>query len=88
MISIALKFIPDQDSAPRVVASGEGYIGDLIQKIAKTNSVPLYSEPVLAKELSKIPVGDEIPTELYRAVALIFSYINEIENKISNKSII
>ncbi|MCB1177040.1 MAG: EscU/YscU/HrcU family type III secretion system export apparatus switch protein [Leptospiraceae bacterium] len=79
MIGVALKFHPGKDSAPVVVASGEGVLGELIKKIAKDNSVPIIKDPELANFLSKVPVGEEIPEKLYKAVVKIYLFIYKIE---------
>lgn len=84
MIGIALKFLP-QHSAPEVVASGDGYIGELIYRIGKNNSVPIYQNEELAKKLYEVPVGLEIPEELYKAVATVFAYILKLENDLNKK---
>lgn len=82
MISIALKFIPEKDNAPKIIASGEGFLGDKIYQIAKKKNIPIYKDPSLAKTLSNLPLDSEIPEPLYKAVALVFSYIYKIENEL------
>ncbi|MBM9498896.1 EscU/YscU/HrcU family type III secretion system export apparatus switch protein [Leptospira sp. 201903071] len=79
MISVALKFIPQKDDAPVITASASGLLGDIIQKIAKRNLVPIVENPILAETLSQMPVGQEIPENLYRAVGAIFSMILELD---------
>ncbi|RHX90423.1 EscU/YscU/HrcU family type III secretion system export apparatus switch protein [Leptospira stimsonii] len=79
MISVALKFIPQKDDAPVITASASGLLGDTIHKIAKRNLVPVVENPILAETLSELPVGQEIPENLYRAVGAIFSMILELD---------
>ncbi|MCG6168042.1 hypothetical protein DLM76_16105 [Leptospira yasudae] len=80
MISVALKFIPKQNDAPVITASASGLLGDTIRKIAQRNSVPIVENPILAESLSELPIGTEIPENLYRAVGAIFSMILELDS--------
>ena len=80
MISIALKFIPGEDAAPKVIASGDGFLGNRITEIAKLNNISIIKDENLAKILHKVPVGTEVPENLYKAVAAIFSFIYNLEN--------
>lgn len=82
MISVALKFIPEKNDAPVVVASGAGFMGEKIQEIAKQNDVKIVKDEGLAEALYQVPVGEEIPENLYKAVAVIFSYIYKLEKHI------
>jgi flagellar biosynthesis protein len=79
MISIALKFSPEEDDSPRVIASGDGFTGDMIHKIALENGIPIQKNPELAVLLSRVPEGEEIPENLYLAVAKIFAFIYKLE---------
>ncbi|MCB1189998.1 MAG: EscU/YscU/HrcU family type III secretion system export apparatus switch protein [Leptospiraceae bacterium] len=79
MVSVALKFLPEEQDAPIVIASGCGYIGDKIFEIAKKNSVQVVRNPGLATSLLKVPIGEEIPEKLYKAVAGIFKFIYQLD---------
>ena len=82
--SVALKY--DYEGAPTVVATGQNQVADEILARAKSAGVPIVEDPKLAYVLSKVPLGDEIPPELYRAVAevlvLIFLVEGELEKKV------
>jgi flagellar biosynthesis protein len=81
MKSVALKYISGLNKAPEVIASAEGILGDLIYSIAQKNQVPIVKNPQLADLLNKVPVGNEIPDKLFIAVAEIYSFIWNLENK-------
>jgi flagellar biosynthesis protein len=72
-LAVALHY--DKQGAPRVVAKGRGPIGDKIIEVARANGVPIQENPALAAALSDIDLGDEIPVELYRAVAEVLNFI-------------
>ena len=82
LVSIALKYLPDKNDAPEIVASGKDQIAVIIKKIAEKNQIPVVKDSNVAKILSNFPVGSEIPEGLYEAVAAIFTFINIIEKKI------
>ena len=75
--AVALHY--DREGAPTVLASGEGEIARLIKERADAAGVPLVEDPKLSYLLSKIPLGDEIPPELYRAIAEVLVFILRME---------
>jgi flagellar biosynthesis protein len=85
LISVALQFDPNKHSAPEIIASGEGELGDLVRKIAEKHSIPIVKDPMLASTLVKIPVGQEIPEKLYQAVVKIYQFIYKIEKDLRPK---
>ena len=72
-VAVALKY--DAPTAPRVIAIGHGELAERIIETAEANGVPLSDNPALAEALSKIPLDQDIPESLYRAVAEVLSYI-------------
>lgn len=56
-------------AAPRVLASGRGLIAQRIIDAAALAGVPVRSDPALSNALQALDLGDEVPEELYRAVA-------------------
>lgn len=70
------------DSAPVVVASGKGHVGEKIIEVARANGVPLEHNPALAEALSTVELDTEIPEELYVAVAEILGFILRASGKI------
>ena len=73
-VAVALRW--DGRNAPRVTAKGEDELARRIVEAAEAAGVTRYPSPELAGVLSTIPVGDEVPEALYRAVAevIAFSY--------------
>lgn len=72
-LAVALKY--DAPQAPRVTAIGHGAVAERMIELAEQNGVPLSENPVLAAALSKIPIDQDIPESLYRAVAEVLTYI-------------
>jgi len=67
--------------APRVVAKGEGKLAERIVELAKEAGVPVLEDKGLVEFLMEVEVGEEIPPELYRAVARILAYIYKITGR-------
>jgi flagellar biosynthesis protein len=72
-LAVALHY--DRTGAPRVVAKGKGAIGKKIIEVAKAHDIPIEENEVLAGALSHVELGDEIPVELYKAVAEVLVFV-------------
>jgi flagellar biosynthesis protein len=72
-LAVALHY--DKTGAPRVVAKGRGSIGEKIIEVAKAHDIPIEENEVLAGALSNVELGDEIPAELYKAVAEVLIFV-------------
>ena len=64
-----------------MLASGAGEIANKIISLAKEHDIPIKEDPDLIEILSKVEVDQEIPPNLYKAVAEIFSFLYKITNK-------
>jgi flagellar biosynthetic protein FlhB len=79
--SVAIRYAVDSPGAPTVVAKGKNYIARRIREIAEDHNVPIVENQPLAQALYKTAdVGQEIPAQLYRAVAEILAYIYRLMN--------
>jgi flagellar biosynthesis protein len=72
-LAVALQY--DRKGAPRVTAKGKGTIGAKIIEVAKAHDIPIEENEVLAGALSNVELGDEIPVELYKAVAEVLVFV-------------
>jgi flagellar biosynthesis protein len=79
-LAVALHY--DKKGAPRVVAKGKGTIGAKIVEVAKAHDIPIEENEVLAGALSHVEVGDEIPAELYTAVAEVLVFVLRLSGRI------
>jgi flagellar biosynthesis protein len=72
----ALRYEPlEGDIAPKVLATGHGFVAEQIFRIAREHDVPIRQDPALASALSNLDIGTTIPPELFRAVAEILAFI-------------
>ena len=78
-LAVALHY--DRTGAPRVIAKGRGSLGEKIIEIARANRIPIEENEVLAGALSHVELGDEIPAELYRAVAEVLVFVLKLTKR-------
>ena len=79
--AVALKYDKDKDSAPKVKAKGKGEIAKNIIKIAEEYNLPIKKDEDLVELLSKVEIDKDIPENLYKAVAEVFSFVYKITKK-------
>lgn len=78
-MAVALKYDSEQDTAPKIVATGKGYLADKIIEVANQEKVPIHRDDAVARTLSKLEIGDTIPPELYEVVAQILIYVDRVD---------
>ena len=74
-IAVALKYNKEEDKAPKVVAKGMNLKAERIKEIAKKAGVPVMRNVALASALNKVDVGEEVPEDLYDAVAEVLNFV-------------
>ena len=79
-LAVALHY--DRKGAPRVVAKGRGTIGAKIVEVAKAHDIPIEENEILAGALSNVELDDEIPAELYKAVAEVLIFVMRLSGRI------
>ncbi|MBN9582796.1 MAG: EscU/YscU/HrcU family type III secretion system export apparatus switch protein [Afipia sp.] len=79
-LAVALHY--DRTGAPRVVAKGRGTVGEKIVEIAREHGVAIEENEVLAGALSNVELGDEIPAELYKAVAEVLIFVMRLTGRL------
>ncbi|MBE5833509.1 MAG: flagellar biosynthesis protein FlhB [Butyrivibrio sp.] len=77
--AVALSYDPNEDGAPKVIASGKGAIAERIIEKAKESNVPIHEDDKLADTLSKLEIGEMIPPELYEVVAEILVFVDAMD---------
>lgn len=78
--AVALNYRPG-DRSPKVVATGQGFVAQKILENARENNVPIYEDKALVSELSKLEIGNNIPSELYDVVAQILVFVSDLDRK-------
>lgn len=83
--AVALSYNP-QEAAPKVIASGQGFLADKILHKAQEENIPIHKDEKLTSHLSRLDIGEYIPAELYEVVAEVLAFVDnmdQIKNKIS-----
>ena len=74
--AVAIKYDPEVADAPIVVAKGEDYLAQKIREAARENHIEIVENKPLARMLyANVEIGNEIPPELYQAVAEILAMV-------------
>jgi flagellar biosynthesis protein FlhB len=78
--AVGLKYDAASQSAPIVVVKGKGWVAQQIREIAAQHKILVYSAPPLARSLfHTTEIAQEIPADLYMAVALVLTYVYQLK---------
>lgn len=83
--AIAIVYDEQDSSAPKVVASGKGVVAEKIIQTAREAGIHIQEDANLVELLSKVPIGNEIPVELYQTVAEILAFVYRINENFKVK---
>lgn len=74
--AVALRYKESEDRAPVVIAKGQDYLAQRIKALAKSDKISVIENKPVARALyASCEIGDEIPPELYQAIADILIYV-------------
>ena len=82
--AVALKYDKSGQGAPKVVAKGQGEIAQKIKEKAAEFDVPIFKNEALANSLLNLNLDEQIPANLYKAVAEVFVWLMQSEKKASS----
>lgn len=74
----ALTYSEDRDEAPYVSLREEGASADYIVSLAKKYNIPIVERPLLVRSLLCLEEGTSIPSELFKAVAVLFHEVEKL----------
>ena len=80
---VAVSMHWDQTGAPKVTAKGQGEIAEKIIELAKEHDIPMREDEELARLLVQLRLGDEIPRELYVAVAEVIAFAYSLSERLT-----
>ena len=75
--AIALSYDDKQEAAPQLSAKGDDFLAEEIVKIANRYNIPVKENAGLAQALSELEIDEEIPENLYQAVAIILNQLDK-----------
>ncbi|ANX00573.1 flagellar biosynthesis protein FlhB [Thermoclostridium stercorarium subsp. leptospartum DSM 9219] len=80
--AVAILYDADKAPAPVVIAKGQDYIAMRIKEVAKEHGVEIVENREVAQALYKnVEIGQQIPPELYQAVAEILAFVYRLKGK-------
>lgn len=83
-IAVALQYDLDEMDAPIVAAKGEGFVAEKIKEKAKELEIEIVENKPLARSLNSMTeIGDQVPVELYQAVAEVLAHVFKENNRIN-----
>jgi len=77
-IACALRYDPDSEDAPRLLGKGTGYLAEKIKEIAREEDIPVVRDISLAHALYQMEEEDQIPEELFDAVAEVLKWVETV----------
>jgi flagellar biosynthetic protein FlhB len=80
-VAVALAYEREGSGAPRIIAKGERLIAQEIVRLARESGVPVVRNVPLAQALSRLELGEEVPEELYEAVAEVLHFVYRLEGE-------
>jgi len=80
-LAIALKYDREKDKAPRVICKGLNTRAEAIRELARKSNVALLRNVPLAQALFRLDVGQDIPEELYDAVAEVLNFVYALQDE-------
>ena len=78
----ALRYCKGIDAAPSLVAKGRGFVAEKIIALAREHGIPIQEDRNMVEILSTLSLYEEIPVELYKAVAEILSFIYKTSGRL------
>ena len=81
--AVAIKYDTEVASAPVVLAKGEDFLARKIKEVAKENHIEIVENKPLARMLYyNVEIGEQVPPELYQAVAEVLAMVYHMQGKI------
>jgi len=80
-VAVAVKYDDKEMAAPQIMAKGQRLFAEMIIETAKDASVPIMQNIPLAWALVELELGDEVPEELYAAVAEVLIVVYRMKER-------
>ncbi len=84
--AVALRYDQEQESAPRVLAKGQGDIAERIIALAEEHGIPLHEDHDLVRLLGVLEIDVQVPPTLYRALAEVLAHLYRTNAKLAERN--
>lgn len=85
VIAASIEYDSKKDAAPRVTAKGRGAVAEKIIELAVKHDIPIKRDPALVQILSRLDIDEQIPPELYKAIAEILAFVYSLNERYREK---
>lgn len=80
-LAVALKYDQQEMVAPQIMAKGQRLFAQMIREVAEEHNIPIMRNVPLAWALIELEIGDEVPEDLYQAVAEILAFVFRLKSE-------
>lgn len=80
-IAATIEYDNKRDAAPKVTAKGRGLVAEKIIKVAMEHNIPIKRDPALVQILSRLDIDEQIPSEIYKAIAEILAFVYSVNEQ-------
>ena len=83
--AVALRYDPQEDSAPVLVAKGKGYIAERIIALAREHGIFVHPDPALVALLMEVELSEQIPPQLYQVVSRVLAMVYRVNRELAQQ---
>jgi flagellar biosynthesis protein len=81
--AVALRYDPQEDSVPVLVAKGKGYVAERIIALAKEHGIHVQQDANLVELLMGLEIEEAIPPQLYQVVAHVLAMVYRVNKDLA-----
>jgi flagellar biosynthesis protein len=82
--AVILRYDPKRDRTPKIAGTGQGLVAERILELARQFHIPVRQDKNLIQILARLEVHQEIPPEIYKAIAEIFAFVYRVSQRGAN----
>jgi flagellar biosynthesis protein len=79
--AVVLRYDGRNDLAPKIIGRGRGEFAEKLLELARQHKIPIREDKNLLEILSRLDLNQEIPADVYKAVAEILAFIYRLSNR-------
>jgi len=83
--AVALRYDPEEDRAPVLIAKGKGFIAERIIELAEEHGVYVHEDTDLVELLMDVELAETIPPQLYQVVSRILAMVYRVNKNLAKK---
>jgi len=84
-MAASIRYDKKKDDAHRLPAKVRGHLAEKIIELARKHDIPIKEDPALVSILCRLDIDEEIPPELFRAIAEILAFVYSTNERYREK---